>query len=212
MSAALTAVDLGDWSNFKNLVSAAILQKRKKNTSNLKSEEPWILKFTLDYDLKYLGEPNQWNWRYGQRLDLGPWTVAMMIMTTTEMMMMTFENILTQELFTLLIGILVSPGELSSSSWEGLSMWSPAAAGPHRPVRSLQHHHHCHLPKAKSRAAATFHKFSRSGITRKISPVTITCSQGLQPRLQVNAVGNGEVREAPFSMTHPTFVKSPLWR
>ena len=74
MSAALTAVYLGDWSNFKNLVSAAILQKRKKNTSNLKSEEPWILKFTLDYDLKYLGEPNQWNWRYGQRLDLGPWT------------------------------------------------------------------------------------------------------------------------------------------
>ena len=71
MSAALTAVYLGDWSNFKNLVSAAILQKRKKNTSNLKSEEPWILKFTLDYDLKYLGEPNQWNWRYGQRLDLG---------------------------------------------------------------------------------------------------------------------------------------------
>ena len=119
MSAALTAVYLGDWSNFKNLVSAAILQKRKKNTSNLKSEEPWILKFTLDYDLKYLDEPNQWNWRYGQRLDLGPWTVAMMIMMTTEMMMMTFENILTQELLTLLIGILVSPGELSSSSWEG---------------------------------------------------------------------------------------------
>ena len=60
----------------------------------------------------------------GSILDPGPLTfdprpLTMMIMMTTEMMMMTFENILTQELFTLLIGILVSPGELSSSSWEG---------------------------------------------------------------------------------------------
>ena len=63
----------------------------------------------------------------GSILDPGPLTfdprpLTMIIMMTTEMMMMTFENILTQELFTLLIGILVSPGELSSSSWEGLSM------------------------------------------------------------------------------------------
>ena len=164
---------------------------------------------TLDYDLKYLDEPNQWNWRYGQRLDLGPWTFDLWPKTVDHddikwwrrkwwwWHLRTFwlrsSSLSSLGSSSVQVSFLV---HLGRDFW--MSTSSPAATGPHRPVRSLQHHHHCHLPKAASRAATTFHKFSRSGITRKISPVTITCSQGLQPRLQVNAVGNGEVREAPF--------------